>query len=111
MHDECGDQEKVLHSNAVGCITQCLHCEDLLIKVENILYSTNINSYNSLLKILYYVKENIEDHTVEILNKSYILICTPNDNINLCFSAKDFDLLIDLFEQSKLMLEVNQLFS
>ena len=57
------------------------------------------------------MKENIEDHTVEILNKSYILICTPNDNINLCFSAKDFDLLIDLFEQSKLMLEVNQLFS
>jgi hypothetical protein len=111
MHDECGNQEKVLHSNAVGCITQCIHCEDLLIKVENILYSTNIKSYNSLLKILYYVKENIEDHTVEILNKSYILICTPNDNINLCFSAKDFDLLIDLFEQSKLMLEVNQLFS
>jgi len=109
--DNCGKHEKVLHSNAIGCIIQCIHCNDLLIKVENILYSTDIKSYKSLHKILYYVRDNIEDHTIKILEKSYVLICTPNDNVNLCFSANDFDLLIELFEQSELMIEVNEIFS
>ena len=57
MHDDCGNDEKVLYSNSIGCIIQCNHCEDLLIKVENILYSTDVKSYKSLHKILYYVKE------------------------------------------------------
>lgn len=111
MHEDpdCGNHEKVLHSNNIGSIIQCIHCGDLLIKVENILYSTDVKGYYSLFKLIYNIRNNIEDHTVEILSKNYILVCTPNENINLCFSSSDFDLLIDLFEQTRHMLELNKL--
>ena len=111
MHDECPDTEKILHKNKIGCVIQCEECNNLLVKVQNILYSCDIKSYNSLHNIINYVENNLEDHMVDILKKQYVLICTPNDNINLSFSVEDFKLLIDLFEQSKHMLEVNELLS
>ena len=111
MHDDCPNPEIILHKNKIGCVIQCAHCSDLLVKVENILYSCNIKSYNSLCNIINYVESNLEDHIVEIMKEKYVLICTPNDNINLNFSIDDFELLVELFEQSKHMLEVNELLS
>ncbi len=110
MHDDC-DPEIVLHKNKIGCVIQCAHCGDLLVKIENILYSCNMKSFKSVFNIINYVESNLEDHMVEIMKEKYVLICTPNDNINLSFSIDDFELLVELFEQSKHMLEVNELLS
>ena len=99
----------ILHVNEVGSIVQCCHCEDLLVKVQNMLYACDINKFNYLHKIVNYVNENINDHIVEVFNTKCVLICTPNENLNLTFSKKEFNLLVDLFEQSNHMLNINDL--
>ena len=101
--------EIILHTNEVGSIVQCPNCEDLLVKVQNMLYACDINKFNYLHKIINYVNENINDHIVEVFNTKCVLICTPNVNINLTFSKKEFNLLVELFEQSNHMLNVNEL--
>ena len=73
MHDDCPNPEIVLHKNKIGCVIQCAHCGDLLVKVENILYSCNMKSYNSLFNIINYVESNLEDHMVEIMKEKYVL--------------------------------------
>lgn len=111
MHEECNSNETILHENSVGCIIQCKMCNDLLVKVENILYSCDIKRFESLYNVIIFINQNIEDHIVEVLKKRYVLINTPNENINLNFSKKDFTELVELFQQSKYMLEVNRILS
>jgi hypothetical protein len=109
MHDKFDSNETILHENSVGCIVQCKHCNDILVKVKNILYSCDMKRFNSLYDVIGFININIEDHIVEILKERYVLINTPNENINLNFSLEDFTELVELFQQSKHMLEVNSI--
>ena len=49
-------------------------------------------------------------HTIEMHKKQKkVIVATPLENLNLCFDPNEFNDVIELFDQAKLMLEIKNI--
>ena len=100
----------VLHENSSGYIVQCPECGEILISFGNVLTSVNENGFKNLHNALNNILKELELHTVEMHRKEKkVIVATPLENLNLSFNPGDFENVIELFDQAKLMLEIKNI--
>lgn len=100
----------VLHENSSGYIVQCPECGEILISFGNVLTSVNEKGFKNLHNALNNILKELELHTVEMhRGEKKVIVATPLENLNLSFNPGDFENVIELFDQAKLMLEIKNI--
>ena len=110
LKDHSYSSNYILHQNKLGYIIQCKDCKEILISFGNIITSVNEIGFVNLHSALNKIMEEIDVHTIEMHQKEEkVIVATPLDNLHLSFNPKDFDDVIELFDQAKLMLEIKNI--
>ena len=100
----------VLHENKAGYIIQCKDCGEILISFGNVLTNVNEIGFINLHTALNNIHKELDLHTIEMHQQEQkVIVATPLDNLNLSFGPEDFNDVIELFDQSKLMLEIKNI--
>ena len=70
----------------------------------------NENGFKNLHNALNNILKELELHTVEMHSgEKKVIVATPLENLNLSFNPGDFENVIELFDQAKLMLEIKNI--
>jgi hypothetical protein len=96
----------VLHENESGFVIKCKNCDEITISFGNIITRMTeegfINLYQSMKNIL----KEIDLFIVQINETDKILVRTPAEHLIISFKIDEFHIIIELFDQAKLSLDI-----
>ena len=99
----------VLHENMAGFVMKCKNCDEITISFGNIISRLTQEGFINLYKSLNNILKEIDLFKVIINDKAKIVVRTPAENLLLSFNTDEFYIIIELFDQAKLALDIEKL--
>jgi hypothetical protein len=100
---------KLIHASEIGAIELCNSCSNLKVEIGSLLALISRKSFEMILKDFQQRRTHYFENLCEDQAPEQIIICLNNQNLFLNLSPYQFDELIDLFEMSSHMLEVDEI--
>lgn len=100
---------QVINSNGIGYVSKCACCQEVQFGIGTVVSHMPEQGFRNLVKSLQQIAPDADQKLVSLPDGDRLLLRTPVEDMWLSLSRKEFDDLLELFTQTVLILDANNL--